>query len=931
MAAPIVYQGAITNSGGGGTLFKDLKFWVAHRIPDRTICIQGIENNGGQVVKLEKNADYLIADSARNDAPPHSYSYKFIEDSIEKGSLQDAESYLCQRPVVRPVGSNLPQKRTRTNFTLEDDRILTNWIKDYERRGEPTLGNAPFQILAERYPHHTLQSWRERWIKKLRHLPGLENLNGVPSPPSASPAQSAVQPSPAKGRAPSMAASPQQRTLTQSSIRTRARFTAEEDQLLIQYMRECMARGGYTKGNSIYKDFAQDFPQHTFHSWRDRWLKILAPKMASQIKEWRDEDAEFSDERELATPKAQPPKASVPKARVPITKASTPKASIPKAAAPETSIPTASTPKAPTPKAVATLGTQPNSRLKTPEAHQMDVERRGHHSQQEDASRTKTSLENAQAKNAAVNGSTAASLPHSSPPGVPPGNTPNPVEDEAELEQQFYRDYRSFMENEGRQPVVRQTIQGKSIKLWDLWQAVRSFKMEPADRDWHRITDALGLNWLECGTVPEELRLYYERYLAEFEEAVAQFEGDDSDDEEDSDVDDGEPLPSSPPCIPPSKRPFASFDDPADNQYFRSSPRPKRQKIDRNSEIQSTPDEKNGTSHLRRHNDEMEVSPTRHFSTSTTRPSHAHPRRRISGRNEVGEDDEGLDEPGQLPTLPQTRKHVTEPETQDFQYDPDTQSMVFNTQQDAYNESQSNITPSQQLRSESDAMAADLGSPMLDNDPYEAVQATPTPKRKAKNPFQLDESDEEIPATVNPKGKGVPTDVRTSQQSVSAKPRRSLPRHWASKSASNTSPMSSTAEEISSSRLQPATSPSAPSTHRSPPPNAQKAPIKDTPDDIIDRFLSLGYQQDIVVRALQVTTWHIGNAGQVMEKMRNGDPWDKISGVWTRDDDAALSLVDSAEPPKDAAEEKLRAKKLRRLEKKHGPELMERRRKYLSA
>lgn len=41
MSAPIVYEGQA--QGSGGTLFKDMVFWVAQQVPMRSTWIQNIE------------------------------------------------------------------------------------------------------------------------------------------------------------------------------------------------------------------------------------------------------------------------------------------------------------------------------------------------------------------------------------------------------------------------------------------------------------------------------------------------------------------------------------------------------------------------------------------------------------------------------------------------------------------------------------------------------------------------------------------------------------------------------------------------------------------------------------------------------------------------------------------------------------------------
>ncbi|KAG4438097.1 hypothetical protein IFR05_006418 [Cadophora sp. M221] len=162
MAARIVYKGA---AGGGGNLFEGKKIWLSHRVPMRTTFKEQVESNGGVVVALDKNADIIIVDHARRDCPSGSISWTWIQQSIKNGRLENIEDHRAgpTHAQIREVGSGQPTKKTRTPFSAEDDRILMEWVTRAERKGLPIMGNALYQQLAEKYPHHTWQSWLDRW------------------------------------------------------------------------------------------------------------------------------------------------------------------------------------------------------------------------------------------------------------------------------------------------------------------------------------------------------------------------------------------------------------------------------------------------------------------------------------------------------------------------------------------------------------------------------------------------------------------------------------------------------------------------------------------------------------------------------------------------------------------------------------------------
>lgn len=97
------------------------------------------QQNGGTVVPLEKQADMLIADYVRKDVPPGSYSWQFIEDSINNGIIQLKDRYLIGRhpDEPRPVGSGQLSRSTRTKFSAEDDANIAKWALEHptEQKG----------------------------------------------------------------------------------------------------------------------------------------------------------------------------------------------------------------------------------------------------------------------------------------------------------------------------------------------------------------------------------------------------------------------------------------------------------------------------------------------------------------------------------------------------------------------------------------------------------------------------------------------------------------------------------------------------------------------------------------------------------------------------------------------------------------------------
>ncbi|KAJ5525535.1 hypothetical protein N7494_012185 [Penicillium frequentans] len=154
-------------------LFDDKKFWLSHYVPRRTMLKEMIKSHGGTVVEEEKSADIKIVDHRQKNLPADSYSYQFVERSVQNGKREDIEPYRAGPSAQRPVGaSHIPRKTTRTEYTLKDDQILFDWLHPYELEGNaPTSGNSIYKELAEKFPHHTYQSWRSRYLKNIRGRP----------------------------------------------------------------------------------------------------------------------------------------------------------------------------------------------------------------------------------------------------------------------------------------------------------------------------------------------------------------------------------------------------------------------------------------------------------------------------------------------------------------------------------------------------------------------------------------------------------------------------------------------------------------------------------------------------------------------------------------------------------------------------------------
>lgn len=229
----VTYSGVAESSDVKGNLFSGKKFFLTQRIPLRSRYVKDVETNGGTVVKLENQADYIIADHLRNDAPAGSISYTFIEKAIKDGKLPPEEDYVAARPrgTIRSAGSSAPVRSMRTAFTDADDKELYKFVKNAEAQGVAIKGQELYKELEAINPRHTWQSWRERWLKQF----------------DVKPAQV-----------------------------SRVAYTEEDDRELYAWIQDAEQRGISATSSNIYKDLEKRNPRHPWQSWRERYIKKVA-------------------------------------------------------------------------------------------------------------------------------------------------------------------------------------------------------------------------------------------------------------------------------------------------------------------------------------------------------------------------------------------------------------------------------------------------------------------------------------------------------------------------------------------------------------------------------------------------------------------------------------------------------------------------------
>ena len=330
MASNVIYEGVVSTANPANGLFAGKKFWLSRQIPQRSRFINDIEANGGEVVPLEKQADILLADHARKNAAPNTYSYKYIELSVRNGSLEELENHALGEPsrASRPVGSIVTApKSSRNPFTEADDQALWDWVKPLADLGGATGGNEIYKSLEGKNPRHTFQSWRDRWIKyvskrdmQIKDRPhdgeGGEMLLVSPvrratregqgiegsldpltqTPPKSSPVRRKQNPSARhQDTSSTRQAEPEDHTAAAPSIPLGKNLFTEEEATLLLEAAEIILQNPAQSVDDSWQRMCEKKPTHTAEDWKAYFHATIMP-----IYEGRKRRKRLQREREAA-------------------------------------------------------------------------------------------------------------------------------------------------------------------------------------------------------------------------------------------------------------------------------------------------------------------------------------------------------------------------------------------------------------------------------------------------------------------------------------------------------------------------------------------------------------------------------------------------------------------------------------------------------
>ncbi|KAL5118623.1 hypothetical protein ACEQ8H_003474 [Pleosporales sp. CAS-2024a] len=286
MAGPTVFEDVVDDVmlDGYGQLFAGKKFWVAQRVPSRAKLLDDITANGGEIVLLEKKADYRIADHFRKDCPPGSISYVFVRKSIEDGQLRDPADHPAgpaEGQARAPGDLHQPPRSGKTAYTTAEDRILYKWVRDAVAAGGSASGNEIYKQLEQKYPRHTWQSWRDHYIKQLKNRPPSafdtpDNADQPPAPTqraAATPKTADKVAGQGKVRDTKPPASPDY-TIDQLA----AMFDPDDWDELYAYVHVIDASRGQSSYTSAWNQWAKSKDNQTAEQWRQYYEKVVRPQ-----------------------------------------------------------------------------------------------------------------------------------------------------------------------------------------------------------------------------------------------------------------------------------------------------------------------------------------------------------------------------------------------------------------------------------------------------------------------------------------------------------------------------------------------------------------------------------------------------------------------------------------------------------------------------
>ncbi|KAL7273637.1 hypothetical protein RUND412_003496 [Rhizina undulata] len=264
----IAQRGEMTPTQTNG-IFQGMKFWLSHRVPQIKEYKKKIKINGGIIVAGERAADICLVDDRRDVFVSGMISFKYVDHSIAEGKRADLESF----EVIPTRPSEGIRKQTRNKFTARDDRILMEWVN---QPGTKDKGNAAYKQLSEKYPHHTWQSWRSRYVQVLakpqsKVVEGVEDeiedeIEDAEYSSGKGDKQPAVEPNQTEGFS-----TDDDKIILRNSDAIKE---ADDPSSIFQVIHE---RDDILQSSLTTDDNSSKYPHHSAEQWHARYREVLLP------------------------------------------------------------------------------------------------------------------------------------------------------------------------------------------------------------------------------------------------------------------------------------------------------------------------------------------------------------------------------------------------------------------------------------------------------------------------------------------------------------------------------------------------------------------------------------------------------------------------------------------------------------------------------
>ncbi|KAK3394940.1 hypothetical protein B0H63DRAFT_445024 [Podospora didyma] len=899
--------------------------------------------------------------------------------------LQELPPRKDQNTIPRPTRDMTPATKGRVSFTEEDDIILAAYVRRGLREGEKEKGNRIYQELAEEasfllssfYPHHTMQSWRDRWIRTISKKQSPEDLSGLPRPPV-----------PAAGR-PVPRAQPVQQP--SRSISPRLIVPAAARSL------------------SLVQPAQLPKPRQN--------LGLQPKRVPREVVEGRVSPIESDDSplRSVGTP-AGPPK--------PTPKKTPPASKIARMLELE--------------RELELLRRNSNEDADEPgleEGHEIKDDANSGDGREAGAAGEPEPDNEFEAEDepeikhepSEDEGVAQVGMPLRTPETVPlrPVKIPTPRE-------QFYMDFNAYHKMSNTTPIPWVKVGQHHLDLWELWRVAT--EQDPESRNWERIAEELNIDWVEEEGVQLRLQDAFDEHLGDFEFGLRTFNEIPLEDEETDEEDDDTEVDGSEDhslnnvsdhvddvvahvVDPSDNRADDHFDDGAEDEVhieqdpFVSSPPvvgppagALKRRFEQDRILAGTV--LSSASKRRRYNPDKEIlcTPTTSARVTLVEPlarTQESPTARYGNRTQS---------PAQhLSMAPPQRKTVVEPETQDFNFGEVQNGLMEDN----------DPTPSQQLWSE--YTATPLRKVQSSSQKPQAVVRSGNPAASRTRPppaavesGESDESDNSsdgfetlVPAkplrtAIMKPSPALKPAVKPTTRTVHPSPapkleikpatRRSLPSSWARPPSSEAAqspagqpkrqtslaqstplarvhpdvamqsietshskptpkprpivdprvaprPSASVSRSVANSGLSRAGISRSGSGNSSQTTNEYEINNKKVLTEMIEQFVPLGYTQEVILAALEATSCSRGKSRDILQDLQygRGIPTD-MPGVWTKWDDSVLRERDAARAnglaqSDEEAQRRVDAiqAKVTKVRLKHGREEMEKRAKFLKS